>query len=165
MDIQQLADAIYKDEPKAPREIRLEIDAMTNNVNEAFEVISLFFLEGINRKIIQSPRLQQKDLNIQRFIQQRVILLRQYCQSINIDFKLTTLTKKDVKRVNFIDRPVFYTKDKYPFFMSFFYKTIRRGKQYEFMYNPGKSNFNNLKDGIMILKIQNYHYRIQFDYL
>ena len=145
MDIQQLANAIYKEDPKAPREIRLEIDAVTNNVNEAFEVISLLFLEGVNRKIIQSPKLQQTDLNIQRFIQQKIILLRQYCQSINIDFKLTTLTKKDVKKVALMDRPIFYTKDKYPFFMSFFYKTVRKGKHYEFMYNPGKSQLNKLK--------------------
>jgi len=165
MDISQLSDKIYSEEPQGPRSIGLELDTATNNVNEAFEVVSLILLEGINRKIIQSPKLQQTDLNMNRFIQQKVQTLREYCQSISVDFKLTILNKKDVKRVDFMDRPVFYTKDKFPFFMAFLFKTVRKGKQYEFMYNPGRSKLTCLKDGILVLKIQNYHYKIQFNYL
>lgn len=165
MDIKSLAEVIYKEDPKAPREIQIELDTITSDVSEAFEVISLFLLEGITRKIINSPKINRDNLNVKRFIQDKIMILKQYCQSIGVDFKVDIISKKVVQRICFYDRPIFYTKEKYPFFMTFLFKTVRRGKQYDFQYNPGRSRLNKLNDGILILKIQNHHFKIQFKYL
>ena len=95
MDIIEFSKQIYKDEPQGPRAIGLELDTITSNVNECFEVVSLFLLEGIKIKILDNPKLQRDNLNVQRFIQEQTELLKQYCQSINIDFTITSINKKD----------------------------------------------------------------------
>jgi hypothetical protein len=169
MNVSDLSEKIYKDEPQGPNSIRLDLDTITTNPAEIFEIISLFFLDGVERKIMKNYKLLQGELDtdkkIKTFVNKKVLLLKQYCQSIGLDFKLTILTKKDVKTITMHNTPSFYTKNKYSFFMAFLYKTHRRGKDYNFIYNPGKVKFNDIRDGSIFLNIKNNFFKIQFNYL
>ena len=104
MDIKSLSEAIYKNDPQPPRAIQITLDTITTDVSEAFEVISLFLLEGINRKIMNNNQFNNKDLNVKKFIQDKIMLLKQYCQSISVDFKLEMITKQYVKNIDLYDR-------------------------------------------------------------
>lgn len=169
MDISNLSEKIYKNEPQGANSIRLDLDTLTTNSAEIFEIISIFLLDGIEKKIINNKQLLEGNLDdnkkVKTFINKRVLLLKQYCHSIGLDFKINVLTKKDIKTITMQNIPLFYTKNKYSFFMAFLYKTYRKGKEYTFMYNPGKSKFNDIKDGLMFLNIKNNFFKIQFNYL
>ena len=165
MDIKEIARQIYKDEPKHPRSIQLQLDTISNDVGQVWEVVSLFLLEGIEQKIMKHPKLQNEDLNIKKFIQEQTYLLKQYCNSINVDFTLSMITKNEVKSIDFIDRPLFFTKDKYSFYMTFLYKCFRKNKEYLFKYNPGRSKLNTIKDGVMLIQIENHYFKIKLNFL
>ena len=166
MDIVSISKEIYKEEPRNPKTICLEIDTLSKNASISFEVISLFFLEGIQLKIL--PKMihinSTDNKKMEEFIINSIILLKQYCHSIGITFKYEFLKKSDVKNMIFSKIPNFYNIREYFFEFAFIYNKTLKNKYYKFQYNPS-SKLSHIKEGEIILKFGDKLIDIRFDFL
>ena len=163
MDIVDISKIIYKDDPKSPRSINLQIDSTTENVNEIYEVLVLFLLEGINNKVLPNiNKLTQNNFN--DFMKKNISLIQKYFMSIGCNFNCQILSKKQAKKYNYTRVPNFYVRNKYNFDFCLLHKYYKNGKTQLINYNP-KRKMQNLIDSQIILRVYDRYLCFTFKYL
>lgn len=159
IDIIELARTIYSTKPQPACTQRVSLIG-GHSVNEAFEIISLMILEGLDQKIVTNPQFDTcKDEK--KFIQQMTVLLKLYLASLGIRLNIEMITKKDLKKVRLGKSANFWTIKEYKFDLNCLYNYVRKGKHTTLYYNP-KSKIGSINDGIIIVKIRSHCLKITF---
>lgn len=168
MDIDNIAEKIFEDKPKPKFTIQLNLD-INSDINQQFEIISLIFLRGIEKKIYNNDILKSiesiEDIKeSKKILMKQFFLLKLYFNSFCIDFDIINLNKKDCINYKLYNSPSFYNKNKYPFNFCFIKSIFKKGKKIESIYNY-KNKTENLNNIFIIFKINNHYFKVTFDFL
>lgn len=165
MDIDNISKKIFSDKPKPKFSIQLNID-INSDINQQFEIISLIFLRGIDKKIFENNILSNNDdiKEIKKIISKQLFLIKLYFNSLGINFEISNLNKKDCLKYKLYNSPSFYSKNKYPFDFCFIKNNSIKGRIFESSYNYNKKS-NSINEIFIIFKIHNHYFKVYFDFL
>jgi hypothetical protein len=164
MEIDKIAKQILSEKPKPKFSICLNLD-INSSINEQFEIISLIFFRGINDLIINEEYNEIKDVKkIKNFLLKKILLLKIYFGSFGVNLKSENVLKKDYNKFKMIDRPSYYTENKYNFNFVILKNHIHKGKLRVFYYNHTKKE-NNIENMYIIIKFRNHFFKFSFNLL
>jgi len=164
MEIDKIAKQILSEKPKPKFSICLNLD-INSSINEQFEIISLIFFRGVNDLIINEEYNEIKDVKkLKKFLLKKILLLKIYFASFGVNLKSENVLKKDYNKFKMINRPSYYTENKYNFNFVILKKYNNKGKFRLLYYNHSKKE-NNIENMYIIINFRNHFFKFSFNLL
>jgi hypothetical protein len=164
MEIDQIAKKILSEKPKPKFTICLNLD-INSSINEQFEIISLIFFRGINDLIVTEEYKEIKDIKeLKKYLLKKILLLKIYFASFGVNLKSENVLKKEYKNFKMINRPSYYTENKYNFDFVILKKYNNKGRMKLLYYNHSKKE-DNIDNMFIIIKFRNHYFKFSFNLL
>jgi hypothetical protein len=164
MEIDQIAKKILSEKPKPKFTICLNLD-INSTINQQFEIISLIFFRGINDLIVNQEYNDIKDIKeLKTYLLKKVLLLKIYFASFGVNLKSENVLKKGYKDFKMMNRPSYYTENKYNFNFVILKKYNHKGKTKILYYNHSKKE-DNINNMFIVIKFRNHFFKFSFNLL
>ena len=164
MEIDQIAQKILSEKPKPKFTICLNLD-INSTINQQFEIISLIFYRGINDLIVNQEYNEIKDIKeLKTYLLKKILLLKIYFASFGVNLKSENVLKKEYKNFKMINRPSYYTENKYNFDFVILKKYNNKGRMKLLYYNHSKKE-DNIDNMFIIIKFRNHYFKFSFNLL
>jgi len=164
MEIDQIAKKILSEKPKPKFTICLNLD-INSTINQQFEIISLIFFRGINDLIVNQEYNDIKDIKeLKIYLLKKILLLKIYFASFGVNLKSENVLKKNYKNFKMVNRPSYYTENKYNFNFVILKKYNNKGKYKLLYYNHTKKE-DNIDNMFIVIKFRNHFFKFSFNLL
>lgn len=164
MEIDQIAKKILSEKPKPKFTICLNLD-INSTINQQFEIISLIFLRGINDLIVNQEYNDIKDVKeLKTYLLKKILLLKIYFASFGVNLKSENVLKKNYKNFKMVNKPSYYTENKYNFNFVILKKYNHKGKKKILYYNHSKKE-DNIENMFIVIKFRNHYFKFSFNLL
>ena len=167
MEIDQIAKKILSEKPKPKFTICLNLD-INSTINQQFEIISLIFFRGINDLIVNQEYNDIKDIKeLKTYLLKKILLLKIYFASFGVNLKSENVLKKGYNNFKMINRPSYYTENKYNFNFVILKKYNKKGraKKNKILYYNHTKKEDDINNMFIIIKFRNHFFKFSFNLL